>query len=216
MSQKPGLDPRVRRSRKWLQDALRRLVQERAYESITVQEIAACADVNRTTFYQHFHDKDDLLESIVADLLDQLFAEAAPSRIAAIAANPTEAPPYLRRVFEAVGREAKFYRRMLGQEGSPIFVRRMVTALEAHTMAQITLPEFNAVFPAGPHEMPPSLLARFLALGVVGSLTWWLESGTDYTARQAADWSWRLVFRLGDWEALVSSRHDRAWLDPPP
>ena len=56
------VDPRVRRTRLLLQQALTELMAEKSFRSITVQDIAERATVNRVTFYAHFADKDALLE----------------------------------------------------------------------------------------------------------------------------------------------------------
>jgi AcrR family transcriptional regulator len=56
------VDPRVRRTRQWLQQALLGLMAEKSFEAITVQDIAERAGVNRVTFYAHFNDKYALLE----------------------------------------------------------------------------------------------------------------------------------------------------------
>ena len=37
------------------------LVQEKGFESVTVQEIIDRANVGRATFYSHFDSKDDLI-----------------------------------------------------------------------------------------------------------------------------------------------------------
>lgn len=211
MSAKTSSDPRVRRSRAWLQDALRRLVQQRGYEGITVLDIAKEAQVNRTTFYQHFQDKEALMDSVMSDLLAQLF-EASDRQVAQARAQgldpawltPDQAPDFLRRLFEAVGQDAPFYRRAFGQDGSSRFLARMVGALEAQVLARALDPDFAQVFKpqAGPPP-PPSLTARFLALGLMGSLQWWLNEGQAHAAGQAADWSWQFTYRLGNWQALA-------------
>ncbi len=59
IAEKKG-DRRTRRSQKLLFDALMELILEKDYESITVSEISARADVARATFYLHFDDKDAL------------------------------------------------------------------------------------------------------------------------------------------------------------
>ncbi|MGH2520899.1 MAG: TetR/AcrR family transcriptional regulator [Anaerolineales bacterium] len=56
------VDPRVKRTRQWLQQALLDLMAEKNFEAITVQDIAERASVNRVTFYAHFTDKYALLE----------------------------------------------------------------------------------------------------------------------------------------------------------
>src|SRR5579859_488128 len=63
------IDPRVRRTRKLLQDALRSLLHEKRLSAISVQDIAERATVNRATFYAHYTDKEDLAASgLKADL----------------------------------------------------------------------------------------------------------------------------------------------------
>ncbi|HET8851550.1 MAG TPA: TetR/AcrR family transcriptional regulator [Ktedonobacteraceae bacterium] len=62
-----GVDPRVRRTRQLLQQALLELMQEKRFASVTVHEIAERATVNRATFYTHFADKYDLLDSVIRE-----------------------------------------------------------------------------------------------------------------------------------------------------
>ena len=56
------MDPRIRRTRKLLQDALRRLLEQKEFDKISVQDITEAATVNRATFYAHYPDKFALLE----------------------------------------------------------------------------------------------------------------------------------------------------------
>ncbi len=65
--ERPRTDPRVTRTRKLLREALASLLADKNFESISVQDIAAEATVNRATFYAHFTDKFDLLDSMIRD-----------------------------------------------------------------------------------------------------------------------------------------------------
>jgi AcrR family transcriptional regulator len=58
------LDPRIRRTRGLLQDALKRLLEEKEFDKITIQDIAEAATLNRATFYAHYPDKFALLEEL--------------------------------------------------------------------------------------------------------------------------------------------------------
>ena len=51
------VDPRVKRTRKLLQQAFLELFQEKGFASISIQDITERATVNRATFYAHFPDK---------------------------------------------------------------------------------------------------------------------------------------------------------------
>jgi AcrR family transcriptional regulator len=84
-------DPRQKRTRKLLQDALRKLLQEKAFEDILVQDIAEVATVNRATFYDHYTDKFTLFEAMVVGDFHELLKErninfdgTCPSAIEAI------------------------------------------------------------------------------------------------------------------------------------
>ena len=60
------VDPRIRRTRVLLQQALEKLLETKEFENISVQDIAEAATVNRATFYDHYPDKFALLECMVA------------------------------------------------------------------------------------------------------------------------------------------------------
>jgi AcrR family transcriptional regulator len=81
------LDPRVRRTRKLLQDALRSLLREKRFANVTVAEIAERATINRNTFYAHYDDKFSLLESVLRTDLSLLIFEGFPERPAFTRAN---------------------------------------------------------------------------------------------------------------------------------
>lgn len=53
----------MKRTRQLLQDAFTSLIKEKDFESITVRDITTKATVNRATFYAHFADKYEILES---------------------------------------------------------------------------------------------------------------------------------------------------------
>ena len=57
------IDRRVAGTRAALHDALLKLVVEKAYEAITVEDICRRADVGRSSFYAHYTGKDDLMRA---------------------------------------------------------------------------------------------------------------------------------------------------------
>jgi AcrR family transcriptional regulator len=70
-------DPRVKRTRKLIQQAFFELLAEKSFHQISVQDIAERATVNRTTFYAHFEDKYELYDQFVGDW----FQEAVGSKV---------------------------------------------------------------------------------------------------------------------------------------
>jgi AcrR family transcriptional regulator len=65
-------DARVRRTRDALGDALVALMQEKPFDTITVQDVLDRAHVSRSTFYSHYSDKDDLLMSDAEEFFERL------------------------------------------------------------------------------------------------------------------------------------------------
>ena len=61
-----GTDRRIERTKRLLHGALGSLIHQKSYDDIVVKEILARANVGRSTFYTHFRDKDELLESSAA------------------------------------------------------------------------------------------------------------------------------------------------------
>lgn len=74
-----SVDPRVKRTRQLLQKAFLELFLERGIASISIQDIAERATVNRATFYAHFPDKYALLDSIIREQFQRVVAEYLPS-----------------------------------------------------------------------------------------------------------------------------------------
>src|SRR5260370_3835499 len=68
-------DPRIRRTRELLQQALGKLLKKKEFDDISVQDITEVATVNRATFYDHYNDKFALLECMVGSDFHELLAE---------------------------------------------------------------------------------------------------------------------------------------------
>lgn len=63
-------DPRVRHTKERVRKALFQLLREKNFSQITVTEICRLAEINRTTFYKHYLDMNDLLEKTEDDILE--------------------------------------------------------------------------------------------------------------------------------------------------
>ncbi len=72
------MDPRIKRTRQLLQQALTDLMMEKSFQAITVQDIAGRATLNRVTFYAHFADKYALLEYTVREMIRQRLRSQLP------------------------------------------------------------------------------------------------------------------------------------------
>ena len=166
-------DRRVKRTLALLRDALMALIQEKGYDSITVQDITDRANVARTTFYLHFKDKDELLfegmREIYQDLIDRLKARSASGKL--LHTFGTDAAVD----FEHAAQYADFYRIMLSERGSMAFLIRVQKFLADMLLEEMLKPLLEELPNAKP-RIPLELMAYHYAGAQIGQIKWWLDN----------------------------------------
>lgn len=156
-----------------LHTALIDLAREKPYASIVVKEILDRANVGRSTFYTHFRDKDDLLESGIYDVLRSLHDRSpignAPERLVAFSL------PLLQHI--------DGHRRMsgprMGAEGRAIMHEHMEDVLTDVIADQL------AMSVRGSAQTPMDLVARYVASTFVLVLNRWVENNSGWTPAEA-------------------------------
>ncbi len=71
------VDARITKTKDKLYRTFLKMLSERVFEDITINEICATAEIRRATFYKHFNDKYDFLASMTADLIGKFDAKSA-------------------------------------------------------------------------------------------------------------------------------------------
>ncbi|WP_261792328.1 TetR family transcriptional regulator [Arthrobacter sp. PM3] len=142
------------------------LAAEHDAGTLTAGQVAAAAGVNRSTFYQHAASPAALLRQVLSEELDALRTEhlsAGGDISPAIAAVTAD-------VVRHVDRHRSIYRRGLVTEAGAGGLHAM---LGSHFEASVHLlleQRAIAVPTPGGREVPPPMVARFIAYGVVGAL----------------------------------------------
>lgn len=78
MSEK--IDPRVKRTRQLIRQAVMALMQKKHFQDITVQEISQEAGINRATFYAHFVDKQALMNFTIRERFQDMLDQRLPAQ----------------------------------------------------------------------------------------------------------------------------------------
>ena len=159
-------DRRVRRTRAALRDAFIALVSQKGYEKITIQDILDQADVGRSTFYVHYHDKEALLMALFDAMRDQLERELADIP----ASDPVDVTLPAALLYEHAYRNQRTYRAMCGRAGGAL-VQRYLRRLIGDLLRKHLRPQFNR---AGA-EVPADIAAEFYTSAALGLLVWWID-----------------------------------------
>jgi len=178
-----GMDPRVRRTLNRIQDAFIALVIEKGYQKLTIQEIVYKADVNRTTFYRQFRDKEDLLQVVIENMVEDMFTEIdSPTHIA------HGEMLYLRtaqlaNLFNRALDYQDVFNTMLDEEGTPLFRSMFVKQFERILYERIE----KSGFDIESSSFPISLVVSFISNSYIAVLHWWLSHPNEYSAEFVAE-----------------------------
>jgi AcrR family transcriptional regulator len=176
-------DLRVRRTRKLLTQALIELTIEKGFAALTVQDIADRAMVNRATFYRHYLDKHDLLDTYMQEVYE-LTADQEPLPAAPPYAESGGPPAGMVRMLEHVRQHADFYRVMLGAQGDPAFVAGVRRYSEQRLRSLLP----DGATPLKPASPPLDLCLSYIAHAGIGALVWWLQADQLQPPEQIAAW----------------------------
>jgi len=162
------LDRRVERTQQVLRAALLSLIQEKGFESLSVQDVIDRANVGRATFYAHFDNKDDLLASGIETLRATL--RDRQRRVLPQTAGPHERLfTFSRELFAHANEHRTVFRAMVGKRSGAI-----VQQLLHKMLVDLVRDEVSVLRPRrGAEAVDAEAIAQFIGGGLLGLLMWW-------------------------------------------
>jgi AcrR family transcriptional regulator len=170
-----GVDRRVARTRKTLQQALMRLMLEKGYDAVTVEDICIEADVGRSTFYAHFTGKEDLKRSGLDDHLRKMLIERHKQ---ARAQRLEGRFAFALLVFQHARDHIDLYRALVSKGGAATtlaMMRQIVTEMVRRELGDSLAEKSHA---------PREAVVQFLVGAFMSLLTWWLDGGAKLAPEQ--------------------------------
>lgn len=168
------IDRRVRRSRRMLADALLSLVTQKQFSEISIQDITDEADMNRSTFYLHFQNKEELLLHALMTRFDDLvsqFGEISQDR------TLWDAPELDLWVFEHVAAHAQMYKALLEDPNLGLVIHTIVDYIAAFNERTI----LASLPPGQSPSFPAAVLSQHIAGSLYALIHWWLRHDMPYT-----------------------------------
>ena len=181
MSEK--MDRRVRKTRAQLRAGLARLMYKKNIREITVTELVDEVDINRSTFYLHYEDIYQMLESIEQEIMDEITTSLEQNPIEPSADSQTQT--FIVHIFSYLEENREICNALLGPHGDMAFVERT-----EHLIAETVFSSLSSQFP----RTTPELIYTysFCLTGLVGMVKAWLAADNPEPPQYMADLTHRL------------------------
>jgi len=183
------MDLRVRRTQKMIFNAFIKLVGQKGYDAVTIQDIADEAMINRATFYAHYKDKMDLYDQIL-DHFIQTFASVIEDE--KVFTHRTLHIPRVELIL------TRFYEEMKSRHTSlySLFEGSSNEILQKK-FSQVLREKYQTLFQTlriteNDLEVPIDFVIEYMTGIFTSTLRWWMNTDYDMTAKQMA----KLVVKL--------------------
>ncbi len=188
------VDRRITRSKKALRDALIVLMEERGFDGITVNDLCVRADLNRGTFYNHYQDKEDLLETFEDEIMEELDRFQAKMKDLSLKEilyfQVKKKPlPFLVELFDYLREEGRFLHAVLGPGGDVGFGPRLRDSVCGNLIQSILHERYR-------NDPAPfvNYYIAFFASAYLGVIMQWIETGMRESSEEMALIAMRLLF----------------------
>jgi AcrR family transcriptional regulator len=160
-------DPRVRRTRRILREALVSLILEKDYASISIREITGRAEVAYITFFRHYNSTDELLMEVLdeglAELIQHIETLASKSEGSAIDVEG-------RLIFEYIHQKSDLFRVLLKSQ-SATRIRKLVveniSTIFQNSCTPLRQPDC---------QIPADIAGNHIATSLLSLIEWWIEN----------------------------------------
>lgn len=176
-------DLRVKRTHKMIIEAFIRLVEEKGYDNVTVQDIADEAMINRATFYAHFKDKQDLYEQIFEMAINAFTSVLDLEQL--VHGNRIKVKQIiaaLTNIYKNIQERKTFFLTIMDGSSNEL-LRKKLEELLYNKYANI----FNRLkITENELEVPIDFIIEYMTSIFIGTLHWWITSDTNMSAEQLA------------------------------
>ena len=167
-----GENPMAQRSKLSMARSLLRLMQEKDYRAISIQEICAGADLARQTFYTNFASKDAILEYYLDDTLEKFKTQVVDR-------NPGTLDELLRQIFVFCKEHGELSALFYKQQLSHLVWQRL-------TVSNSDLRRLLHLHGEGMDEEQDQYLLSFFGGALYGVAYTWMASGMRRSPEEMA------------------------------
>ena len=176
-------DRRVKRTKKILREKLFELLEEKPLEEITVKELSAAADVNRSTFYFYYDDINDMLEQIQNEIFMVFERDVLDNAASFVTVD--DFADYCTRFLEFCKQNEEICKFVISNDPNNKLAKKIKSAL----MQEI--PDTKKVFSLSD---PKCYLTTFALAGIWQTVLDWMYDGMKIPPREMAQFLSKVYF----------------------
>lgn len=165
---------RARLTKLLLKQAYIRIMHEKQPSKITVKEICAGAEVNRSTFYLHYAQPNDILIELEDEAIQQV-SDSLRS-IGGSSEAPTDARRYLLGFLRYIQRNDELFRTLLAENSDPHFRQKLFDLAMVMVESSFDIPM---------ETERKKAVYRFIISGSIDLLAEWIRM--DYAPSEQAE-----------------------------
>ncbi|MGN8644540.1 TetR/AcrR family transcriptional regulator [Gracilibacillus sp. HCP3S3_G5_1] len=170
---RPKLDRRKKYTQMVLKNSLIQLMNEKTFSSITVKEVCLRADINRSTFYTHFNDVQDLLDSIEEEIIEEMNKSLQALKFA----KEEESIKMTEKLLEYVRERKEIFEALLENNTGTSFEKRMMDIAKLCVMDNTPITNTEVA----------SYLSTFIISGSVHVIKDWLFNDHKQSPKEMAE-----------------------------
>ncbi len=180
------LDRRIAKTKEAIYQSFISLIAEKDFESITINEIAERANVNRGTVYFHYEDKYDLLNKCIEEHLNKMISVTTATDTNGQTVDLIQSS--FLPVMNYFAENHHFYASMLANKGIPAFRERLLDIVSNHIKLHINMEGNNRTY-------SKDLVTQFMSSAFVGVIEWWIVNNMPQSTNEVAEQLWGLLKR---------------------
>lgn len=180
----PKENRRVKATKRIIQNTLVELMQRYPFSKISVKMICSAADVNRSTFYAHYEDKEALLEQIQQDAVNGIKEYIVDT---AFTRDAQKAVPTIVEVLQYCRVNQELFKMLLSRPENTTFQQELMALVQEKTIAEICEEE----------RLDPrtsKYLDLFVISGVMSVIRCWLVDGCPESPAEIANILTQLLY----------------------
>lgn len=182
------VDRRVIKTRRQLKKGLAALMKEKSVNQITVKELVEEVDINRSTFYLHFKDIQDLLREIEENMEAQIkrAIEEHP-----IVSGNENAFYFIEDMFRVLDEEREISKALIGPNGDIGFIHRIERIIKENSRGTL-----EKMFPGKKEDL--KYFYAFCLSGCLGLVKVWLNEGEEKSPEEMAQMTFNMIANAKD------------------